>query len=86
MITLNLSTPSSVPGETEVSELDLTLVVDENVAALDVPVEEVPVVTVGQPLHDLAHDGAVELSGEGHQAGVQESHKIMFHEVKDEIK
>ena len=24
--------------------------------------------------------------GEGDQAGVQESHKIMFHEVKDEIK
>ena len=64
----------------------MALVVDENVAALNVAVEEVPVMTVGQPLHDLLHDGAVQLRGKCDQAGIQESHKIMFHEVKDEIK
>ena len=51
----------SPPRQTEVGQLDLALVVDEDVAALDVSVEEVPVVAVRQPLHYLSHYRAVQL-------------------------
>ena len=50
-----------LPRQTEVCQLDLALVVDEDVATLDVSVEEVPVVAVGQTLHYLSHYRAVQL-------------------------
>ena len=45
-----------LPGETEVGKLNLTLVIDENVATLDVAMEEVPIVTICQTLHNLLHN------------------------------
>ena len=53
--------PQSIPSQSEVRQLDLALVVDEDVAALDVSVEEVPIVAVSQTLHYLSHYRAVQL-------------------------
>ena len=44
-----------LPGETKVGKLNLTLVIDENVATFNVPVEKIPIVAIGQALHNLLH-------------------------------
>ena len=58
---INLNSYIVETSQTEITQLDLALVVDEDVAALDVSVEEVPIVAVSQSLHYLSHYRAVQL-------------------------
>ena len=53
--------------------LKLTLVIDENVGTLDIAVEEIPVVTVGEAFQELFHDTGVEILIEGDQTGIQKT-------------
>ena len=46
----------------------LSPVVDEDIGALDVPVEEVVLVAVGKALQQLPHDARVQLRREGCKA------------------
>ena len=62
-----------------------SLVVHENVAALDVPVEEVLPVTIVQALHQLLHDGGVVSLGELHHAGLQEPHQVVVQVLKHQV-
>ena len=46
---------SGLPCKTKVCQFDLSLVINKNVAAFDVTMQEVSVMTVCQPLHYLFH-------------------------------
>ena len=47
--------------------------------------EEVSLVAVGQPLHDLPHDGGVEALGELDEARVEQTHQVVLHEVEHQV-
>ena len=47
-------------GDAEVGDLDLAFDVDEDVGALDVPVDDIAAVEIGEPIQDLADEVADE--------------------------
>ena len=49
------NTTVTLPCKTKVCQFDLSLVINKNVAAFDVTMQEVSVMTVCQPLHYLFH-------------------------------
>lgn len=73
------------PGAEQACEGALP-VVEQDVGALDVPVQEVLLVAVVQALHELPHEAADVLLGEGHQARLQQPHQVMVHVLKYQVK
>lgn len=61
-------------------------VVEQDVGAFDVSVKEVVLMTVVQTLHQLAHEAADVLMGELDQARLQQTHQVMVHVLKHQVK
>lgn len=61
-------------------------VVEQDVGAFDVSVKEVVLVAVVQTLHQLAHEAADVLVGELDQARLQQTHQVVVHVLKHQVK
>lgn len=61
-------------------------VVEQYVGAFDVSVEEVVFMAVVQTLQQLAHEAADVLMGELDQAWLQQTHQVMVHVLKHQVK
>ena len=72
--------------ETKVRKLDLPAVVDQNVGALDITVQEVFLVAVAKTIEQLFHDRGVELLRELNKSGIEQSHEIVVHELENQVK
>ena len=62
-----------------------SLVVEEDVGALDVSVQEVLLVAVVQPLQQLPHERLDVVLVEVDQAGLQQPHQVMVHVLKHQV-
>ena len=62
-----------------------SLVVEEDVAALDVPVEEVLAMAVVEPLQQLPHDAGVGGLVEFHHTGLQKAHQVVVHILEHQV-
>lgn len=62
-----------------------SLIVHQYVAALDISMQEVLPVAVGQPVEQLAHDGRVVRLREVHHLGLQQTHQIVVHVLEHEV-
>jgi hypothetical protein len=60
-------------------------VVHQDVAALDVPVQEILLVTIIQPVQELFHDARVVHLVEIHHSGLQQSHQVVVHVLEHQI-
>ena len=61
-------------------------VVQQNVGAFDVSVQEVVLVAVVQALHQLPHEAADVLVGELDQAWLQQAHQVVVHVLEHQVK
>lgn len=60
-------------------------VVEQDVGALDVPVQEVLLVAVVQALQQLPHERADVVLVEVDQAGLQQAHQVVVHVLEDQV-
>jgi len=60
-------------------------IVDEYVGALDVPVQEVILMTEAESFHELAHQWADMSRTKRYQTTLQQTHQIMIHVLKHQI-
>ena len=70
----------------ETSSSENSLVIHEDIRAFDVSVEEVFTVAVGKALQELKHNASDVFLGEIHHSRLQQTHKIVIHVFKDEVK
>lgn len=68
------------------SPINPSPVVEQDVGAFDVSVQEVVLMAVVQTLHELAHEAADVLMGKLDQAGLQQSHQVVVHVLKHQVK
>ena len=73
-------------SETKVCKLDLPAVVDKNVGALDITVQEVFAVAVAKTIEQLFHDGRIELLRKLNKTGVEQPHEVVVHKLEDQVK
>lgn len=60
-------------------------VVEQDVGAFDVSVQEVVLMAVVQTLHQLPHEAADVLVGELDQARLQQAHQVVVHVLKHQV-
>ena len=72
-------------GQTEVGELYLPFVVEENVGTLDVPMEKSLLVAVVEPVQQLAHERLDVALVKVDQSRFEEPHEVMVHVFEDEV-
>lgn len=73
-------------GETKISQLELTAVVDQKVLGLQITVKDAVVVAEGNTAKQLVHEGfdGGRVQGASITAGVHVSFEILVHELEDE--
>lgn len=63
----------------------ILLIVHEDIAALDVPVQEVLLVAVVEPIQQLLHDAGIVRLVEVHHLGLQQPHQVVVHVLKHQV-
>jgi len=68
-----------------VRNTDDSLVIEQNIGALDVSVQEVLLVAVVEALQQLSHEGLDVALVEMDEAGLQQAHQVVVHVFEHKI-